>query len=352
MANLSNWRVYPHNQWSFINVDKVLKTRTIQRSTTPHPLPSAPLPLETSFHIRVDNDILDLSAYIKTSSTDGLIVLKQGKIVYEKYANGGSATSKNIMMSVTKSVMGLLAGILVDRGELDPADLVTKHVPEVSQAFRNVMIRQLLDMRSGVVYNDNDPVYQYAAGWKRYEGKPFRNVRDFLSKFGPERVEDERFEFTGVNTEILGWVMERAIGHGKTIAQLLQELFWQPMGAESDALMTIDESGNTRAASGLCATLRDIARVGQLVADGGRGIVSREWLRDMTKGDKEAFAKSKWPELCMLFVDPVNDIVVARSGSQSKPLDYGKIHLTFVAWKEIRRVLLSQNLGAPRESRL
>ncbi|CAK4033436.1 Hypothetical predicted protein [Lecanosticta acicola] len=370
-ADLSNWRQSPHNQWAFVNIDKILKTETVGKSDAPSPLPSAPRSFD-DFHVPYQDSTLDLPGWIEEGHVGGLMVLQHGKALYEGYFRGNDAKSRHIVMSMTKSVTGLLLGMLQQQGKLNVNDLVTKYVPEVSNTiYNNVTIRQCIDMRSGAKYHDDNHEYRCAAGWNAEKGdEKFTNLHDFISNFDPMRAEDDRFEYVSVNTDLIGWVIERA--GGKKFSVLVQDLLWKPMGAESDALVAVDKEGNARAAGGLCATLRDIARIGQLIAEGGRGVVPSDWIKDMVEGgDLAAFAKGSWATGFqrafqspayrshwisdsasdvtmalgifgqMLFVDRKNGIVMAKTASQADPYDFAMIGLTVLAFKEVQRILTS-----------
>jgi len=94
------------------------------------------------------------------------------------------------------------------------------------------------------------------------------------------------------NTDLLGWIIERAAG--RRYSDLMSELVWQPMGAAEPAYITVDRLGAPRCAGGMCTTTRDLARVGQLIVEGGargtRQVVPTAWIEDITrKGDAEAW---------------------------------------------------------------
>src|SRR5262249_37745404 len=116
---------------------------------------------------------LTLDQALKATSTDGLVVLHRGSIVLERYFNGMSERSPHIFMSVTKSMLGLLAGILAGHGILNVSQLVTDVIPELkSTAWEGATVMQLLDMRTGVAFNEDylattGPMiaYRRAAGW-------------------------------------------------------------------------------------------------------------------------------------------------------------------------------------------
>ncbi|EME49065.1 hypothetical protein DOTSEDRAFT_49396 [Dothistroma septosporum NZE10] len=371
--NLANWRDPPYNQYGFINVDKIVHTHGIKKS----PDNTKELQSKSShlmdFAMNWKGESLDLAAFIDKSETDGLIILHRGEVVHEQYSRGNSKDSKHIMMSMTKSITGLIVGILQKDGRLHVEDLVVKYVPEVEGTmYENVTIRQCIDMRSGAQYSDNNHAYRCAAGWDPADGtEKHTNLHDFIAHFEPSKAQHDGFEYVSVNTDLVGWVIERATG--KKFAKVIEELLWQPMGAESDALMTVDKEGNARAAGGIAATLRDIARVGQLISEDGRDIVPSGWLHDIVNdGDSEAFARGSWAAglknffsdglayrshciadrgtdtvMCLgifgqqMMIDRKNDIVLAKTGSQEQSIDFSLIGMTLVAWKEVQRIYLA-----------
>ena len=283
----------------------------------------------------------------------------------------------HILMSVSKSMLGLLAGILAARGTLDIARPVTDYIPEVRDtAFRYATIRNLLDMRVGVAFDEDylatsGPIiaYRRAQGWNpALPGEPPSDLRSFFTTLvATDGRHATRFHYVSPCTDLLGWVIERAVG--QRYADLMSELLWQPMGAETNAYITVDRLGAPRAAGGQCTTTRDLARVGQIVLDGGRGMVPADWIEDMcSNGDSDAWAvgsftayypgrrmhyRSKWyvehgdaPLLfCLgvfgqnLFVDRQNQIVIAKFSSQAPPLDAGLIDATARGVAAIRRAL-------------
>lgn len=283
------------------------------------------------------------------------------------------------MMSMTKSVTGLVCGILVEQGKLDVDALVPKYVPEVKGTpYEHISVRRLLDMRAGVKYDDATPAYREAAGWNKAEpNEKVTDLHSFISSFEApasaliDGLDGPPFEYVSVNTDLMGWVVERA--SGKTFAELVSELIWQPMGAESDAYITVDRSGNARTAGGMCATVRDIARLGQIVAKDDNGIVPASWIHDMlSNGSQPAFTAGSWKrgfgdvfdsvayrsywiadsnsQTLMglgihgqhLFVDRKNGIVMAKTSSQADRADFKKIVLTMRAFKEFSRILTSK----------
>ncbi len=374
-VTLANWRTAPFNKWAFHHVREIVPTAEI--ANDPDAVAALPEALEDLGGLGVTDDAgrkLDLAGFLAATDTDALVIVKAGKVIHESYAGGMHRRSTHILMSVSKSMLGLLAGILVERGVLDPRRLVTDIIPEVkSTAYAGATIRHLLDMRAGIHFDEDylaasGPIVEYrkATNWNPLgPGEVESDLRAFYANLtesdGPH---EGRFHYVSPNTDLLGWIIERA--SGARYADLMSELLWRPLGAETPAYITVDRLGAPRAAGGMCATARDLALVGKLVAEEGaregKQIVPAAWIADIAgKGDAEAWKigdfasyfpgipmhyRSKWyverpagsaggPMLFgigvhgqNLFVDPERDLVIAKFSSQALPLDEARIALT------------------------
>jgi CubicO group peptidase (beta-lactamase class C family) len=309
--------------------------------------------------------------------------MRGGKIVYEFYDNGTARETPHILMSVSKSVLGLIVGILVERGELQLDALVTRWIPEVEKtAYAGATLRNIIDMRAGILFDEDylastGPIIEYrkAQNWDPLApGEMPSDLRSFFASLdGKDGAHAGRFHYVSPNTDLMGWVIERATG--KRYAALVSELLWQPMGAARSAYITVDRLGAPRCAGGFCATTRDLARLGLLVAEGGlyagKQIVPLSWIEDIvTEGDAQAWDdgdfvkyfprmsmhyRSKWYVLRdnapmifavgvfgqNLFVDRKNQIVIAKFSSHALPMDEGRILLTMRGVEAIRSHLLT-----------
>ncbi len=361
VATLANWRLPPYNRWSFGHVDELLACKIIAAGL-PRPLEiGTPLNLKD---VKVawqgaSHSITDL---IETTYSDSLLVLRDGKIICERYDNG-TADGRHILFSVSKSVTGGLAGVLVAEGLLDPHAPVTKYVPEVAgSAYGDCTVRHVLDMTVAVRFDED---YLDASGdYARYRAATAWNPAD--PKFGGEDLHGFiatlpkgdgehglRFHYVSPNSDLLGWILERA--GGEPLHSLLSRLMWQPMGAERDALVTIDNAGSTRSAGGICTTLRDLARFGELMRcygnRDGKQIIPQSWVEDILhNGDPEAWQRgsnaghfphgryrSKWyvpgdvPGVLYalgihgqwIYIDPNSAMVAVKFSSQPLPSDEG-----------------------------
>jgi CubicO group peptidase (beta-lactamase class C family) len=206
-----------------------------------------------------------------------MLILHRGEIVYEYYSGCLDREGRHGAMSVTKSFVGTVAEILIAEGDLDDSKLVSDYVPELkSSAFGNATVRQVMDMTTGLDYNENyaDPesdIWQYAAAGdptpkpESYAGA--RNFYEFLQGVEPEGAHGEAFIYKSINTDALAWVIARATG--KDFIEHLSERIWKPLGMEQEADMMIDSLGTPFSAGGLNLSLRDAARFGQTLLQQG-----------------------------------------------------------------------------------
>ena len=365
-VTLANWRSSPFNRWSFHHVRELIPSADIAND----PRRIRELPFEKrSIDVRIDPDsgeALDLEAFLRETDTDGMAIVHRGRLVFEHYANGMTAETPHILMSVSKSMLGLL----VEELGLDTGREVTDIIPELRPtAYRGATLRHLLDMRAGIAWDENylatsGPIVEYrkSTGWNPLG--PGEAPSDLHSFYASLKEQDGphggRFHYTSPNSDLLGWVIERATG--ARYADLMSELVWKPAGAERSAYITVDRLGAPRCAGGMCVTLRDLARVGVWVLE--RGMTQR-FERE---GDPKAWAAGDlapyYPGLPMryrsfwyvldgqaplafgmgihgqnLFVDRVNDLVIAKLSSQAMPMDAARIGLTMRAISEVRKLL-------------
>jgi CubicO group peptidase (beta-lactamase class C family) len=301
LVSLENWEDPPYNRWGFQHVRDLVPSARIARGDRVRPLPRAERALD-GFKLQLGRRRVGLQRFLDETYTDGLLVLHRGKVVTERYANDMTPSTPHLLMSVSKSVTSAVCGALVGRGLLSPDDLLTAHIPELAgTSWEGCTVRHLLDMRAGTRFNEDydDPaadvrIYEQIYQW---QPKTRRHLPDDITAYFPTLRNKGRhggpFDYRSVLTDVLGWVIERAAG--ARLPDLMSRELWQPMGAEFDAEITVDRRGNAMADGGVSCTLRDLARFGQLLADGGRGVVPRAWIRDTLTPDAdtvEAFAST------------------------------------------------------------
>lgn len=295
---LANWQDPEHTAWSYRHMRELVPTARVARSEHPSPLPPA-APVARAEAPPAAARLLD------DDRTDGLIVLRDGEVVLEEYRRGMRADDLHLLQSVSKSISGTLTGILVAQGALTPDDPVPAHIPELAgTSFDGATVRHLLDMRAGTRFDETyaDPDSDLRAseaqfGWAPGP-RPAPSSVTYLSQLPNHREHGGRFEYRSILTDALGLVIERAAG--RSFAETLGAELWSPMGSETDAYVTVDADGFSVADGGICVTLRDLARFGRLVLDGGvvagRQVVPAAWLDDTLAGgpdSSEAFAQDE-----------------------------------------------------------
>ncbi len=238
------------------------------------------------------------------TETDAFLVMKDGKIVTERYFNGMKPENTHLLMSVSKSVVGILAGIIIEQRRLDPDALVTFYVPELKgSAYEGATVRQLLDMTVGMEFDENyssktSDLYRLdeAAGWvERGPNAPI-GLHDFLTTLKTRHgVHGSEFRYISANVDAMGWVLERATN--TDFAELISNELWSKLGAERDAYVLLDGVQAVYSDCGLNMTLRDLGRFAQMVLQrglyNGQQIVPGQWIEDIRHGgDPQAWKKS------------------------------------------------------------
>ncbi len=364
------WRDRPDNTWSFRNIDAIIPSAGIGNDI-------AHVVRHAEAAKRWKPGIFYRSLF-KLTSTDALVVLVDGQLRYEFYAHGNAPETPHILMSCSKAVTGLLLGILAESGKIDYAAPVSRYLPEMGGTrYAQTSLRDLIDMRAGVVLSPEEQrAYDLATNWEPAQATPREaNLRDFFHTLsGPSAQGGAPFRYVSANTDLLGWVIERATGG--TIAHLLEEHLWKPMGAEFPAYVTLDQAGLARCAGGICASARDFARLGQLFLTQGksaeRQVLPPTVIDDIChNADRSAWAAGEWGKVfstisknmgCRsgwyvvgdgpqrifamgihgqgLFVDLENGVVAAKFSSWKKPNDpipFLATHKAFARLSALRR---------------
>jgi CubicO group peptidase (beta-lactamase class C family) len=343
--------VFPKLRWAVNHTQELLPTATVWRGTAKAAsLPRTERALDTLRFTDADNVSRTWAQALDKTWTDGVIVLHKGRVVYEKYKGGSEPQRQHLLFSCTKSFVGTLAALLAHEKRLDPGALVTRYVPELAHsAWGDATVRQVMDMTVGVQYSENyaDPkagvwAYLAAGGLTPPRADSPASFTDYLRSVPKEGEHGQAFAYKTPNTDVLAWIVQRA--GGKPLAQQLSERFWQKLGVEEDAYILLDRTGFASGGGGLNTTLRDFARFGEMMRQGGKyngqQIVPASVVADIMGGaDKTSFAKAgyatlpNWSYRSMwwvsdagyimargihgqaLYIDPANDVVIARFGS-------------------------------------
>jgi CubicO group peptidase (beta-lactamase class C family) len=309
----SDYFSFPKLRWTVCHIRELMPTMQVSRGI------GDPIPLQYAIDKNIDGvsftplgggKPMTWEMSLSANYTDGILIIHEGKVVYERYFGCLEETGKHAAMSMTKSMTGLLAEILVAEGRLDESAQVASIVPELaSSAFGSATVRQVMDMTTALDYSEDyaDPeadiwVYSAAASPlpkpKGYEGP--NGYFEYLQTVKQDGVHGEAFGYRTINTDALGWIISRVAG--KNIAHLLSERIWSKMGAEQDGYMTVDGKGTPFAGGGLSAGLRDLGRIGLLMLSGGEINGQRLFPKAVVEniragGKKSAFAKAGYKSL-------------------------------------------------------
>ncbi len=376
-VSLDTWDRPPALRWSFRNVRMVLPTRAVPARRR-RSLPRAERRLEELALPIKDQRAASLGALLTSTESDACLVLHRGCIVFERYYHGMTDRDLHLSQSVAKSFVGTLVGLAESRGLIDldrPLDL---YVPELAGCgYQGATVRQVLDMRSGINFVEDylDPeshmgALERASGWKPQRPGELANTYDLILALSQAGPHGGPFRYRSIETDVLGWVLERATG--LSLAELLSQWLWIPMGAEAEACFTVDAAGTCLADGGLNATLRDYGRFGLLFANegaiAGRQVVPAAWVAACRNGDTAAFAEAPnaamldLPQACysrqwwvldreagiiaalgihgqMIYVDPGRETVVVVLSSWPDALDVGKRRAFFRAAETVAQSL-------------
>jgi CubicO group peptidase (beta-lactamase class C family) len=303
-VTLANWQDPPFNRWAFRHMRELIPSQLIPAGDgSPAPLPAAHVPLPDPPVWRLDGSTSTAAEVFAGTYTDALVVLHHGRLVAERYEDGMTAATPHLLMSVSKSFVGCVAGVLADQERLDPGAAVTAYVPEAKgSGYADATVRDLLDMRTGVAFRETYTaldaevrVMERSMGWRPAQPGDPEGAYPYLTTLGQAGPHGREFTYRSADSDMLGWVCERA--SGIRMADLISALIWQPMGAERDGEITCDPLGSAIHDGGVSATARDLARFGQMLIDDGMAqghpVVPRAWLaatRAPEPGVREAFA--------------------------------------------------------------
>lgn len=304
-VTLANVLAYPSGRWAFHHMRELGPTLAVSRGAqAPSKLSTARTALDDTLSFETAPDTRTTLAQWQTNTyTDGLLVMHQGRVVYERYGAGMQAQQAHALWSISKSFVGLLTTWLIQEGTLDASAPLVRYVPELAgTGWADASVQDTLDMTTGVAYtevftNPQSDVHRYlrASGLvpmvADYAGP--RALYDFLSGVKKDGEHGAAFRYKSADTEALAWVLRRVTG--KSLAELLSERVWRHIGAQEDSYYWLDGIGTDVASVGLNATLRDLGRFGELMRRGGkwegRQVIPAAVIAEIRKGgDTQKFA--------------------------------------------------------------
>ena len=346
LANLYNEKTIAKN---FINIENIFSniSSPIPASEKPHIFETKEFSLPEKYIF--EGKELSLKDGLAHFHTDGLIILHDGKMLFEDYWNGNSKDSKHISFSVAKSYLSALFGIAVNEGLIDSIDdNVTKYLEDfVGTGYENVKIKNLLQMSSGIEFNEdyadpNSDINKFSRASAK--GQSFR---DFAKSLKNGREQGTYNHYVSLDTQVLAMILESVTD--MPVREYLYKRIWNKIGAESDAYYITDSTGADMALGGLNAILRDYAKFGQLYLEKGNWlgeqIVPKSWIADSITPDAPHLmpnagdlSSNEWGYGYQwwipgdpltdytahgifnqfIYVDPISNVVIAKTSSNHR----------------------------------
>lgn len=324
--------------------------RTIETDATKFVFPRAEDPQFPKKFNYNDSVVVPFDQFLEENKTVAFLIVQNDSIQYERYFDGYSQNSIVPSFSMSKSVISILIGMAIEDGYIASVqDPVTKYVPGMrSEAFDTISIENVLQMTSGVEFNESywNPFGDAAAF---YYG---RNLIKKTKKLKVETPPATQFDYTSGNAQILGLVLHNALPKGTTISEYLEDKLWKPLGMKYDATWSIDEKeGIEKTFCCLNARAIDFAKIGRLYLHegnwNGTQLVPKSWVETSTKIDttqaspwyyqyqwwlptKDGDFVAQGLHGQYIYVNPAKNMIIVRLGSDEGDVNWMKM-LPFLA---------------------
>lgn len=278
----------PEQQVSgYRSIETIYKTHVIKRGPRVHALPMAARQIEPTFTWQGRTWTVD--DYMQAYRVSGVLVLKDDKILLERYGLGRKPTDRWTSFSVAKSVTSTLVGAAIQDGKIKSLDdPVVRYIPELKgSAYEGATVRNLITMSSGLKWNEDyaDPKSDVAQAGLAMLEPGVDPMVSYLRRLPRAAEPGSKFNYNTGETDLVGILVSNAVG--KPLAQYASEKIWKPYGMEQDAIWMVDLADRERGGCCISMTLRDYGRVGQFILDGGkaggRPIVPPWWTAEATR---------------------------------------------------------------------
>ena len=274
------------------NIEKIFDTRLVRAGDSPRPMAIAETPLSVSFEF--DGEEFTEATLMERNNIVGLLVIKNGEIVMERYRQDYDTNQRWVSFSIGKSFATTLVGAAVKDGAIRSVDdQLTEYLPALrGTSYDGVTIRQLLTMTTGTGWNEDydDPESDVA----RIKVEPSINGSDpvvtYMARLPREAEPGTRFQYNTGETHLVGSLLREATG--KYLADYLSEKIWIPYGMELDANWMLTKGGTEQAGCCLSASLRDFGRFAMFFMNGakidGVSILPDDWIATATSSTRAA----------------------------------------------------------------
>lgn len=267
-------------------MEKVAAHKVVKRGASVFPLPAG-TPIDPSFDIAGTRHTV--ASYMEAHRASGVLVIKDGKVILERYGLGRTEKDRWTSFSVAKSVTSTLVGAAVKDGFIKSLDdPVSAYIPEMKgSAYDQVTVRHLITMSSGVKWNEDytDMKSDVAQVGLSILEPGVNPVVSYMRRLPRAEPAGTKFHYSTGETDLAGIVVSKAVG--KPLADYLSEKIWAPFGMEQDAIWVEDVAGHERGGCCMSMTLRDYGRVGMFLLGGGeaggRKVLPDGWVQEATR---------------------------------------------------------------------
>ena len=284
-AAVLSWTL-EEQKWGYKHMEDLNPAHVIKAGPYVRQLPLAPVQIDPTWSH--DGKTWDTTSYMAAMRTSGVLVLKDGRIVLERYGLDRKPNERWTSFSVAKSVTATLVGAAIKDGYIKSLDdPVTRYIPKLTgPGYDGVTVRQLITMTSGVKWNEDytDPNSDVAKVGFSTDEPGLNPVVSYMRKLPREAAPGTKFVYKTGETDLAGILVSSATG--KSLAAYLSEKLWVPYGMEQDAIWMDDIAGHERGGCCISMTLRDYARIGQFMLEGGKAggkdVLPDGWVADAT----------------------------------------------------------------------
>jgi len=270
------------NSFAFRNMDQLFTTRAVAHSGAVWTFPKVERAMD--FAYAFGGKTYTAQQALERTYTNALLIVKDGRIVTEIYRNGSNERTRFMGWSMTKSITSTLVGAALADGLIASLDdQIVRYLPELKgSGYDGVTIRQILQMRSGVDYEERYDFANPGIAASNHINALVKNVARFTDAARTIKRKSkpgEVFAYKTIDTAVLGWLIER-------VSAYTARKLWEPLGTEADGFYIMDGqpgTGREFSGAGYNATLRDWARFGQMMLDNGvangKRVVNAEWVK-------------------------------------------------------------------------
>ena len=273
-GTLNNWYTQDHMVGAYSAMETLFPVRTVRAGQALRALPRSDAAPDWPF----------IQRYLDSHPATGLLVIKDGKVLVERYQYGRQPEHRFTSFSMAKTVVAMAIGVAVSEGKIASVDdPVERYEPALADtAWKGVAIRHVLNMSSGVRFDEtydkpNTDIAALSRTWVRQGGGLLAALGRFQDR---DAAAGDRFKYISADTQVLAQVLTRAVG--RPLADYVSDKLWQPLGAEADAGWITDPQGMEAAYCCMSARLRDWGRLGLLLAErgqrDGQSVIPAEWV--------------------------------------------------------------------------